>query len=205
MTTNSEFSLHDVNFFRMLFFLEYARELRIFVLIERISRPLTSSTPHSEPSCEWLRYRMLGFLKVKEHLTTRPTQDKNKTYPSPMAWPALKELRLRAPARHQKWCSSLKAWNKLSKLGLPPSKTHAFRCFQMIQAPNMTKVLNPFRLSFWIFLTLFLHHSEKESSCLEGTQSCKPKLDRTRNQKSLVNTQVVSICWISSASWSQNK
>jgi len=53
---------------------------------ERISRPLTSSTPHSEPSCEWLRYRKLGFLQVKEHLTTRPTQDKNKeTYPSPLA------------------------------------------------------------------------------------------------------------------------
>ena len=61
-----------------LFFLEYAGELRIFVLIERISRPPTSSTPHSEPSCEWLRYKKLGFLQVKEHLTTRPTQDKNK-------------------------------------------------------------------------------------------------------------------------------
>ena len=113
-----------------------------------------------------------------------------------MDWAALKELRLRAPARHHKWYSSLKAWNKLSKLGLAPSKTHAFRCFQMIQAPNITNVLKPFRLSFWIFLTLFLHHSEKENSCLEGTQSCKPKLDRTRNQKSLVNTQVVSIFWI---------
>jgi len=122
-----------------------------------------------------------------------------------MAWPALKELRLRAPARHHKWCSSLKAWSEMSKLGLAPSKTHAFRCFQMIQAPNMTKELNPFRLPFWIFLTLFLHQSEKESSCLEGTQSCKPKLDRMRNQKSLVNTQVVRICWMSSASWSQSR
>ena len=122
-----------------------------------------------------------------------------------MAWPALKELRLQAPARHHKWCSSLKAWNKLSKLGLAPSKVHAFRCFQMIQAPSTTNVLKPFRLSFWIFLALFLHQSEKENSCLEGTQSCQPKLDRMRNQKSLVNTQVVSICWISSASWSQNK
>jgi len=122
-----------------------------------------------------------------------------------MAWPALKELRLRAPARHHKWCSSLKAWNKLSKLGLAPSKTHAFRCFQMIQAPNTTNVLKPFRLSFWIFLALFPHQYEKENLCLKGTQSCQPKLDRTRNQKSLVNTQVVSICWISSASWWQNK
>ena len=81
-----------------------------------------------------------------------------------------------------------------------PSKTRAFLCFQIIQAPRITSELNSFRRCFCSFFQDFLHQSTNELAVCLGAKRERFRGWRMLNQNCRANTHVVSRCWISSVS-----
>lgn len=106
--------------------------------------------------------------------------------PRPPPWPP--------PAKHHRWCSSSKFLSRVLMHGEAPLKTHAFRCFHILQAPRMITVFSPFFFSFGILFTAHRHQLAKEVSSTVGTLCCRFSLERMRDQNSLANTQEVSKC-----------
>jgi len=77
-------------------------------------------------------------------------------------------------------------------LGVAPSKTQAFRCFQRVHAPRMTRELKPFLCCLGIFLHDFFHHSAKEAHLRFGTSAVKFSGCRMLNQNCLAKTHEVN-------------
>lgn len=108
------------------------------------------------------------------------------------------------PAIDQQTASSLAAWRATSRFGLQPSNTHLFLCFQMIQAPEISKELKHFFKGSATLELLLLHQDSKERSSGIGQTHCKPITLSNPNQNGLAKTHPTSRWFIHSASWSQS-
>ena len=108
-----------------------------------------------------------------------------------------------APAKPQKWSSSLASNSALARLGGSPSNTQWLRRFDNVQAPKMMMKLKPFIKWSGTLLELLSHQSSKEISSDRGVRLCKPTQRRRKNQNSRAKTHVGSKWLIFSSSWSQ--
>jgi hypothetical protein len=107
-----------------------------------------------------------------------------------------------APVENHNLISSLNPSSKVVRQGRAPSKTHLFRCFQILQAPRITILLNPFLLLLGIMVEAFLPHSVKTKSLLLGPTEERPIGVKILCQNCLVKTQLDRICCTVSSSWS---
>ena len=107
-----------------------------------------------------------------------------------------------APADCQRNASSWNASRALWRLGAAPSKTQLFRCFHKVQAPSITRELNPFLCCSSTFFNDLFHRSAKEDLLL-GTKVPKFRGCKTWNQNCRAQTHAVRMCWIISSTWSE--
>jgi hypothetical protein len=104
---------------------------------------------------------------------------------------------------HQRLCSFFSSLQIMLGEVEAPSKTHAFLCFQIIQAPKIIKVFTPFLCSLLTLLIVVRHQSAKLSSFCRGTESARFSGANNLNQTYLATTHVVKRCIVSSA-WSHS-
>uniref|UniRef100_A0A0A8XYD7 Uncharacterized protein n=1 Tax=Arundo donax TaxID=35708 RepID=A0A0A8XYD7_ARUDO len=76
----------------------------------------------------------------------RTTWSRRNTHEMPLLYshPSLNDAKAEAPAETQRAASSCMARSSRVTLGVSPSNTHLFRCFHIIQAVTMIRVLSPF-------------------------------------------------------------
>jgi len=82
-------------------------------------------------------------------------------------------------------------------------RTHAFLCFQIIQATKIIRGFTPLLCSFSTLFIVLRHQLAKLPSFCLGTEPARPIGANNLNQNSLVTTHVVRRCCIDSSSWSQ--
>lgn len=111
----------------------------------------------------------------------------------------------RAPARLQRWISSLTQMRTSLILVCVPLKTHRLQWFQMAQAPKMIIELRPFCTGPTRALLAPSHQSSKEEVPSWGERFWRPIDWRRLNQNYQVKTQETRRWFKVSSSWSHNR
>ena len=88
------------------------------------------------------------------------------------------------------------------KEGFTPSKTALFLVSHKHHDPKIMRLLKPFLLFLYTFLSTFLHHSAKDISSSAGVRYSRLKGKRISCQNYLAKLQVHRRCCIVSCSWS---
>jgi hypothetical protein len=170
------------------FFLEHARELHIIILSKRKRGQEPQYRELFTTAHPW------HIKRPTHHYTTPPSNQPGK----PRARRKDKSLTL---AMVHNRALSLATWRVVATHGDAPWNTHWFLCFQMTQAPRITRELNPhlgWPCTRWLERC---HHASKESSTVWGTNSWRPTTPNSPAQTCLAKTQetskwlMVSSCW----------
>ena len=103
---------------------------------------------------------------------------------------------------HQRLCSFFSSLQIVLSEGETPSKTHAFLCFQIIQAPRIIREFTPFLCSLLTLLIILRHHSAKLRSFCWGIESARFIRENNLKHTCLAITHEVNRCCIVSSSWS---
>jgi hypothetical protein len=97
--------------------------------------------------------------------------------------------------------TSLAARSATAAYGASQSNTHLFLCFQITQAPRITKELKPFWCNSTSWELIVLHRSSKSSPC-PGARDWSPIDQSSWNQNCRAKMQEANRCSTDSSSWS---
>ena len=100
---------------------------------------------------------------------------------------AVRRERPFAPAKHHDSASSFARSSAVSSLGVAPLKTQSFLCLQIIHAPSVMRVFNPFLLSPSTVASVFVHQSSQESSVALWGEN-RVQHDAKENTKTVLQT-----------------
>jgi hypothetical protein len=173
---------------RRCFFLEHAGELCIFILRRKEGKKIPVQHIHH-------------FTRLHSRL-----EKKKKATSSPLAHPsnfgAMREERPLAPANSHIHLSSPACVKATAKVGATPSNTHLFRCFHIVEAPNIMSKLRPFLAAPPTQSFVLLHYARKDAPSGCGEIDCRLTFCRKVNQNCLTKTQDIKRWLIVSSSWS---
>jgi hypothetical protein len=140
------------------------------------------------------------------HLVTFAPRKEKKATSSPLAHPsnfgAMREERPLAPANSHIHLSSPACVKATAKVGATPSNTHLFRCFHIVEAPNIMSKLRPFLAAPPTQSFVLLHYARKDAPSGCGEIDCRLTFCRKVNQNCLAKTQDIKRWLIVSSSWS---